>query len=685
MYTDHLVEIFREVRRVLRDDGTVWLVIGDGYAGSWSGNSMRPEGGKQRPGRPGFQPLDERVPARGGNIPLGLKPKDLVGIPWRVAFALQADGWYLRSDIIWAKPNPMPECLDPKTRVFIRRNNWVSRVTLAQIARLSELPEILSENGWVRIRRLWKTRKPAIYLLASKVEKLICSPGHRFPISSDRRRKRVRLEKAKDIRHEGYADYLLYCPIGRFLRSSVHYWMGRDLDYDLGFLIGAYVAEGGHDGVRGFRIKLTLGLYETALLGQIRSLAEQLDLKLSEKPDTRTHSYRIRITAEWFTRTVDAFVSGKVHTKALNIELILNTPKIFRQGILDGYIAGDGSTRKGGGWIAASASRRLRDDMSTLASSLGIITSKGQSRQVDKRTGAVNHSHSLWTPYITRRKTKSGMEGVYQVPPRQRRMLDGEREMIDLEVDGGTFLIGDGLITHNSVRDRPTKAHEYVFLLAKSKKYFYDRYAILEPFKTDKKENYPARAKVTGRGGQESSSQHPSGSQQDKTGGYPPAGKGRNKRTVWTVATKPFPKAHFAVFPPDLIEPCILAGTSEKGQCPECGEPWERIVERKSMKVRPGPSRDEALEAGSGSGRTDVRGTMLSLPSSQHVAWRPTCECGREDVVPQIVLDPFIGAGTTALVSHRLGRRCIGIDIKDEYLVMTLERLVEEMEKEEQL
>jgi DNA modification methylase len=104
-----MVEVFRLVREVLADDGTLWLNLGDSYAGSNSGNSMRPEGGTQRPGKPGFQSLDDRYPKRNGVVPTGLKPKDLIGMPWRVAFALQADGWYLRSDIIWAKPNPMPE------------------------------------------------------------------------------------------------------------------------------------------------------------------------------------------------------------------------------------------------------------------------------------------------------------------------------------------------------------------------------------------------------------------------------------------------------------------------------------------------------------------------------------------------------------------------------------------------
>lgn len=103
-YVAALVGVFREVRRVLRDDGTLWLNLGDSYCGA--------RGGEQGAGG---QMADRTVAAarcRVRNVDRlvgGLKPKDLVGIPWRVAFALQADGWWLRSDIIWAKPNPMPE------------------------------------------------------------------------------------------------------------------------------------------------------------------------------------------------------------------------------------------------------------------------------------------------------------------------------------------------------------------------------------------------------------------------------------------------------------------------------------------------------------------------------------------------------------------------------------------------
>ena len=97
-FVDNLVAVFREVKRVLRDDGTVWLNLGDSYAGNNSRASNN--------GRAGFGTEREGVFTKTGT---GLKTKDLVGIPWRVALALQQDGWYLRQDIIWHKPNPMPE------------------------------------------------------------------------------------------------------------------------------------------------------------------------------------------------------------------------------------------------------------------------------------------------------------------------------------------------------------------------------------------------------------------------------------------------------------------------------------------------------------------------------------------------------------------------------------------------
>jgi hypothetical protein len=111
-----LVDVFREVRRVLRDDGTLWLNLGDSYAGSWGAQS-REHAGKHAPNVSAMSANQvvaaQRRAGGTGSIPAGAtyKPKDMIGQPWLVAFALRADGWYLRQEIIWHKPNPMPESI----------------------------------------------------------------------------------------------------------------------------------------------------------------------------------------------------------------------------------------------------------------------------------------------------------------------------------------------------------------------------------------------------------------------------------------------------------------------------------------------------------------------------------------------------------------------------------------------
>ena len=121
-FVKNLVELFREVKRVLTEDGTIWVNLGDSYAGPKGNNRGEGAGGGQKRGKLlGFEDIKTKVPN-------GLKQKDLVGIPWRVAFALQEDGWYLRQDIIWHKPNPMPEsvrdrCTKAHEYIFLLSKN----------------------------------------------------------------------------------------------------------------------------------------------------------------------------------------------------------------------------------------------------------------------------------------------------------------------------------------------------------------------------------------------------------------------------------------------------------------------------------------------------------------------------------------------------------------------------------
>jgi len=226
----------------------------------------------------------------------------------------------------------------------------------------------------------------------------------------------------------------------------------------------------------------------------------------------------------------------------------------------------------------------------------------------------------------------------------------------------------------SNVRDRPTTSHEYVFLLAKSRKYYYDQDAIREP--------------------------HP---------------LGRNKRTVWAIPTRPYHGAHYAVFPPDLVEPMILAGTSAKGCCPKCGAPWERIVTKGELiQQHWAPGTQKKINKVWGKyGESSVMATGFIRPNIT-IGWRPTCRCSGLTLIedpprppytddpyeetiytlrmnkwleywegfvgdglrslyeaepkdPCVVLDPFAGSGTVGEVAIKHNRRAILIELSETY------------------
>jgi len=366
LYIEHLVTIFREAHRVLKDEGVMWLNMGDAYYGGGRAGSNPEYYGKHKMfGKTGWNP---GIFGRPTAIPPGFKPKDMVGQPWRLAFALQADGWYLRSDIIWAKPNPMPESV--------------------------------SGTGYYR----HKVRQ----IIDGKKEWVEC-PG---------------CEKCNP--HDGY---------------------------------------------------------------------------------------------------------------------------VLR-------------------WNAG----------------------------------------------------------------------------------------------------RPTKSHEYIFLLSKSAKYYYDAEAIKETSSENTHSpgtnSCPKQENVPGGQGIRANSTFP-------TPHRPPT---RNKRTVWTIATQPFPEAHFATFPEKLIEPCIRAGTSEKGYCSECGKPWVRVIDKED------PPRRNVDGNYPGNQTINTRKYVHDAtgPQSMTVGWQPSCSCGA-DIVPGLVCDPFGGSGTVALESKKLGRDYLIIELSPEYVDMANKRVRDKM------
>ena len=214
-----------------------------------------------------------------------------------------------------------------------------------------------------------------------------------------------------------------------------------------------------------------------------------------------------------------------------------------------------------------------------------------------------------------------------------------------------------------SVTDRPTKAHEYIFLLAKSERYYYDAEAIKEPLARPEELLRKTPAVFGGRNKHEGY-----GTRKHSGNEYVGTYTGRNRRSVWTIATQPFSEAHFATFPEKLPELCILAGSSPKA-CPKCGAPWERVVERERIKAT-----DSKRYSGV-TMRNDAENERWHH-MSKTIGWQPTCSCeGNDGSGKCIVLDPFAGSGTTLAVAERLQREAIGFELNPDYIRLIEKRL----------
>lgn len=246
----------------------------------------------------------------------------------------------------------------------------------------------------------------------------------------------------------------------------------------------------------------------------------------------------------------------------------------------------------------------------------------------------------------------------------------------------------------SSVTDRPATSHEYIFLLTKSPTYFFDMEAIKEPVTgtaaprmskaalNEIRENRelgmsPVESNPNGHGVNPKARKeqfNTAATSTFKTTCSLPVSS-RNKRSVWTLPSQAYPESHYATFPPDLIRPCILAGTSQGGCCAACGAPLERVIEKGK------PDRAHQLACGGdkkgeyhgkatkdflGSKAQDASATkariLAGMVEKKTVGWKPTCKC-EAATAPCTVLDPFGGSGTTGQVALEYGRRCVLIEL----------------------
>jgi len=222
-----------------------------------------------------------------------------------------------------------------------------------------------------------------------------------------------------------------------------------------------------------------------------------------------------------------------------------------------------------------------------------------------------------------------------------------------------------------SVRNRCTKAHEYIFLLSKKPKYYYDHEAIKEDAKYPQGPNSPQSIKKgQGEFGM------------DTRGGLHKIGANpkKNKRSVWTITTKPFKGAHFATFPKDLIEPCVLAGCPEK-VCVQCSEPYKLKVDIKRIpRWELSPNDPRYRPSKYENAHDSLNGnTRHSVTETKPLGLEKQCDCQTNETKGGTVLDPFGGSGTTGIVAASHSRNAILLELNAEYIELAKARINKEV------
>lgn len=409
-----------------------------------------------------------------------------------------------------------------------------------------------------------------------------------------------------------------------------------------------------------FRNRLLVG----DVLSQLRRLPSQ--------------SVHLVVTSPPYYRIRDYGVPGQIGLEATGEEYVAKLVSVFRE--VRRVLRHDGSmyVNMGDSWVGGA---RGNDVGSTLE---GSRDGQAESRKVSPRSGV----------FGLKEKQLIGMPW---------------RVALALQADGW-WLREDNIwnkknVMPQSARDRTTRTHEYVFQFSRASRYFHDMTAVEEPQSENERKR---RLMQQAKGNRTVYALH-----RDGMAGQPPQGQNgaarnsearqllamkgtRNLRSVWAISTgkyrDPDPegrsKRHFAIFPEKLVEICVKAGTSEKGVCSLCGAPWRRMI-------RPTEAYREILAANLGKNhnkdraedlRTGRYGTGLArhhniTPEFRTLGWEASCRCSLGGVLPAVVLDPFIGSGTTAVASERLGRDWVGIELVPDYAQAAEKRIAQAREK----
>lgn len=601
-----LVEVFTEVRRVLRKDGILWLNLGTSYNGSGKGGN--PEGSPHTKQKTNVGSLID-APTRVE----GFKPKDLILIPFFVAEALRQEGWYLRQALPWCKRSSMPES------VTDRPANALEYVFML-------------------------TKSPRYFYDAEAVRK----DGSGY-VPGNTTHKQTSAYENGDAKLRTKAGLVAYAERQR----------DRSFDWSRN-------GEGGHldttpAGSRSFR--------NTDLFYQSLRRDFYADKNLQEMQPNQTASRLQQVQED----------EGRVP------EIL---PELFQQA--DERMVSEEITRPDFRGTGEAPSSSLHRTTGNSKETPGIPT-------VRERKGGEPPNLSKEPRILSGTEPKVSADGEIQRLHQDLRK-DGERESdLRREERSASSQQKESTNIGESADRPPMEANSSTFPSSM---------CLLQSGESEPQQG-PSNPVESGRPvriGEYSAGvqvvqlaeTHEGCATVDGEQGFrlePPLRSDIEpglRSDIWTQSMEPphglvgigdelvgldvnpagYKEAHFATYPPKLIEPLIRAATSEKGCCAECGSPWERVVEKEMPPTR------VVASAGPYAGHGLLGGNRFDEPiKTTTTGWQPTCKCDTTDTVPCTVLDPFAGAGTTLLVAKRLRRHSIGIELNPEYIKLIERRL----------
>lgn len=649
LFVEHLVLIGREIRRVLHPTGTFWLNLGDSYMSHSASPGAQVGGfeGERQNHEDGFR--EAAVIGKPHSIE-GLKDKDLVGVPWRAALALQADGWWLRNDIIWHK------CLGGGTYLYARTSKGEGPIQLKDLARQSpSTVKLWTGSHWSRVVRWEKVKAQGLEFEFRSGEKITCTPEHRWPTA------RGLLEARDLIVGDEVSTTQITCS-----RPSQG-------DEDWAWLVGLFIRGGDwNESSDSFQINS----YDPSCTKRATEILTREGGVCEVRPQ-KDGSTDILVRDLTLAHRLSGFVAGASPATRHVSSRVWEQRNHFLRALVEGYLGDFPLDGEGNRYRVYASSLNMVRDLRALATRLGAQVFLKKQTQLFR-------GEWVWQRRGQPHEVSSSeIVGI-------RKAADKVFYDVEIEDRPHLFTTASGMLTHNSnsmpssVQDRFSCKYEHVFLLAKNSRYFFDLEAVKVPltygtYQTDgtftpaqnwfeKGEGHRKIDQTEGQLGTLAGSPR-------RVGRGLFSDSGKNPGDLWTLATGGYKGAHFAVWPEKLVEPMVKAGSSEIGRCPTCKTPWRRVVQKQKIPDRPGRVQgrtgDSLVEA---HGSDKREGNRYSL-STRTVGWGPSCSCPEHEPERCVVLDIFSGSATTGAVALRLGRDYIGLDLNHKYLPLAEARL----------